>query len=71
MINGETGNGGKKGKKPVYDTMEDELLDDLNQHEKDMNDMLKYLQETQDLLRNKEDLISIEEMMGVTKDTMT
>lgn len=60
----------KKGKKPIYDNMADELIDELDQHEKEMNDMLKYLQETQDFLRSKEDIESIEQMMVVTKDTM-
>jgi len=36
----------KKGKKPIYDNAADELIDELDQHEKEMNDMLKYLQET-------------------------
>ena len=54
----------------IYDSMADELLDDLDQHEKDMNDMLKYLSEVEDMVREKEDLNSIKEMMDVTKDTM-
>lgn len=54
----------------IYDNMADELLDDLDQHEKDMNDMLKYLSEVEDMVREKEDLNSIKEMMDVTKDTM-
>lgn len=70
MIKGEVKKEKKKGKKPMYDNVADELIDELDQHEKEMNDMLKYLQETQDFLRSKEDLQSIEQMMEVTKDTM-
>lgn len=70
MLKGEVKKEKKKGKKPVYDNVADELIDELDQHEKEMNDMLKYLQETQDFLRSKEDLQSIEQMMEVTKDTM-
>ena len=63
---------GGKGKKdkPLYDNMADELLDDLNQHEKDLNDMMKYLSEVEDLIKSQ-DLNSIKQMMDVTKDTMS
>ncbi len=71
MAKGETQKPGKKGKKPVYDDMADELIDDLDQHENDMNQMLKYITDTQEFIRNKEDIESIEQMMTVTKDTMT
>jgi hypothetical protein len=30
---------------------EDELLDDLDMHERDMNEMLKYLSEVEELIR--------------------
>ena len=50
--------------------MADEVLDDLNQHEKDMNDMMKYLTEVEDLIKST-DLNSIKQMMDVTKDTMS
>jgi hypothetical protein len=36
-----------------------------------MNDMLKYLSEVEDLVKNGQDLNSIQEMMDVTKDTMS
>eukprot|EP00347_Sterkiella_histriomuscorum_P006826 403351287 len=57
-------------KKKYYKYEEDELLDELDQHEKDMNDMLKYLSEVEDLIKGQ-DLKSIQQMMDVTKDTMT
>ena len=38
-------------KKKYYKYEEDELLDDLEQHEKDMNEMLKYLSEVEDLIK--------------------
>lgn len=46
MLKGEVKKEKKKGKKPMYDNVADELIDELDQHEKEMNDMLKYLQET-------------------------
>ena len=45
-------------------------MDDLEQHERDMNDMLKYLSEVEDLIKGQ-DLTSIQQMMDVTKETMT
>lgn len=42
----------KKSGKAVYTNLADELLDNLDQHEKDMNDMLKYLSEVEELIRN-------------------
>ena len=45
-------------KKKYYKYEEDELLDDLDQHEKDMNDMLKYLTEVEELIKGQ-DLKSI------------
>jgi hypothetical protein len=60
---------GKK-KKKYYKYPEDELLDDLDQHERDMNDMLKYLAEVEDLIKGQ-DLKSIQQMMDVTKETMS
>lgn len=50
--------------------MADELLDDLDDHEKDMNDMYRYLTDMEDLVKGQ-DLQSIMQMMDVTKDTMT
>ena len=61
----------KKKQKIIYENPADEVLDDLNQHESDMNDMLKYLSEVEDLVKNGQDLNSIQEMMDVTKDTMS
>ena len=57
-------------KKKYYKYEEDELLDDLDQHERDMNDMLKYLTEVEELIKGQ-DLKSIQQMMDVTKETMT
>ena len=37
--------------KKHYKYMEDELLDEVDQHERDMNDMLKYLTEVEDMIR--------------------
>jgi len=47
-------NFGKKTKKNGggYYDMADELIDDLDDTEREMNDMLKYLQEMQDYMRN-------------------
>lgn len=67
---GLEGRKNKKKKKSHYD-LADDLLEDLDQHERDMNDMFKYLEEAQEMLRNKEDIQSIESMIEVTKDTMT
>ncbi len=36
-----------------------------------MNDMLKYLSEVEELVRSGQDLQSIQQMMEVTKDTMS
>ena len=36
-----------------------------------MNEMLKYLTDAQEFVRDKQDLESIEQMMDVTKDTMS
>lgn len=58
----------KKTKHYKYE--EDELLDDLEQHEHDMNEMLKYLAEVEDMVKVGHDLKSIEQMMQVTKETM-
>jgi hypothetical protein len=49
--------------------LEDELLDEVDQHERDMNDMLKYLSEVEELIHGQ-DLKSIQSMMDVTKDNM-
>ena len=59
--------GGKK--KKYYKYEEDELLDELDEHEKDMNDMMKYLCEIEELMKGK-DLKSISSMMDVTKESM-
>jgi len=64
------GLGGKKKKKGQYDSVADEVLEDLDQHERDMNDMLKYLQEVDDMIKGQ-DLQTIQQMMDVTKDTMS
>ena len=56
--------------KPLYDNMADELLDDLDQQEKEMNDMMKYLTEVEELIKGQ-DLQSIQSMMDVTKDVMS
>lgn len=37
--------------KKYYKYKEDELLDEVEQHEKDMNDMFKYLNELEDLMK--------------------
>ena len=42
----------------------------MDQHEKDMNDMLKYLTEVEDLIKGQ-DLKQIQQMMDVTKEGMT
>jgi hypothetical protein len=36
-----------------------------------MNDMFKFLEETHDQLRNRQDVQTIESMIEVTKDTMS
>jgi hypothetical protein len=36
-----------------------------------MNDMLKYLSEVEELVHSRQDLQSIQQMMEVTKDTMS
>ncbi len=66
-------NFGKKTKKNGggYYDMADELIDDLDDTEREMNDMLKYLQEMQDYMRNGQEVKTIESMIEVTKDTMT
>ena len=70
-------NFGKKSRKKKkvadggYYDMADELLEDLEQHERDMNEMFRYLEETHEMLRNGQDVETIESMMEVTKDTMT
>ena len=67
-------NFGKKQKKNAADgyyDMADELIGGLDDTEKEMNDMLKYLQEMQDFMRNGEDVQTIESMIEVTKDTMS
>jgi hypothetical protein len=38
-------------KRKHYKYEEDELLDDLDQHERDMNEMLKYLAEVEELIK--------------------
>jgi hypothetical protein len=63
--------GKKKKKKGGYYDMADELIDDLDDTEKEMNDMLKYLQEMQDYMRNGQEVKTIESMIEVTKDTMS
>lgn len=60
----------QKKKKTVHAHMADELLDDLDEHEKDMNDMYRYLTDMEDLIKGQ-DLQSIQQMMDVTKDTMS
>ena len=57
-------------KKKYYKYEEDELLDDLDEHERDMNEMLKYLSEVEDMIKGQ-DLKSIQQMMDVTKETMS
>jgi hypothetical protein len=42
----------KKNKNDGYFDMADELIDDLDDTEREMNEMLKYLQEMQDYMRN-------------------
>ena len=61
----------KKNKNDGYFDMADELIDDLDDTEREMNDMLKYLQEMQDYMRNGQEVRSIESMIEVTKDTMS
>ena len=41
----------------------------MDQHERDMNEMLKYLSEVEDMLKGQ-DLKSIQSMIDVTKETM-
>jgi hypothetical protein len=60
----------RKRKKKYYKYEEDEPLDELDNHESDMNEMLKYLTECEDLMKGH-DLKEIESMMDVTKETMT
>lgn len=57
-------------KKKYYKYPEDELLDEMDQHERDMNDMLKYLTEVEDLMKGQ-DLKAVSEMMEVTKEGMS
>lgn len=56
--------------KKYYRYKEDELLDEVEQHEKDMNEMLKYLAEVEDLIKGN-DLKAVESMIDVTKEGMT
>ena len=56
-------------RKKYYKYPEDELLDEMDGHERDMNEMLKYLTEVEDLIKGQ-DLQSIASMMEVTKETM-
>ena len=63
-------NKGKKNTDGYYD-LADEVLEDLDETEREMNDMLKYLQEMQDYMRSGQDVRTIESMMEVTKDTMS
>lgn len=42
----------------------------MDMHEKDMNEMLKYLTEVEDMMKGQ-DLTQIQQMMDVTKDGMT
>lgn len=37
--------------KKHYKYIEDELLDEVDQHERDMNEMLKYLTEVEDMMK--------------------
>ena len=46
------------------------MLDDIEQYEKDMVDMLKYLTEVEDLIKGN-DLKAVESMIDVTKEGMT
>lgn len=59
-----------KGKKALYEHLGDELLDNLDQQELEMNDMMKYLTEVEEMIKG-EDLQSIQSMMDVTKDVMS
>ena len=43
--------GNKKKDNIVYEYLEDEVLDDLADQEKDMNEMLKYLDDVQELIK--------------------
>ena len=45
--------------KKYYKYKEDELLDEMDQHEHDMNEMLKYLAEVEDLIKGN-DLKAVE-----------
>jgi hypothetical protein len=71
MKDANFGKKAKKNKKDGYFDMADELIEDLDDTEREMNDMLKYLQEMQDYMRNGQEVRSIESMIEVTKDTMT
>ena len=46
----------KKKKKGAYPDLADELLEDLDQHERDMNDMLNYISEVEEVIHNGQDL---------------
>lgn len=59
-----------KGAKPLYESLADELLDDLDQQEREMNDMMKYLTDVEELVKGQ-DLVSIQAMMDATKDVMS
>ena len=48
---------------------EDELLEQVEKHERDMNDMLKYLNEVEDMMGGN-DLAQIRKMMKYSNDTM-
>ena len=61
----------KTKKRDGYYDLADDLLEDLDQHERDMNEMFKYLEEAQEQLRNRQDVLTIESMIEVTKDTMS
>ena len=56
--------------KGYYKYKEDELLDQVDFYEQEMNEMYKYLNEVEELIKGN-DLRAIEGMMEVTKDGMS
>ncbi len=56
--------------KRIYDNPGVEALEELEQHERDMNEMMKYLCEVEEMFRKGEDLKEIRSMMDVTRENL-
>ncbi len=56
--------------KKYYSNPGEEALDELEAHERDMNEMMKYLCEVQEMFRKGEDLKEISSMIDVTRENL-